>query len=82
MGELLGSGRCCRRSGIGIFGRAHRLVAGEQRAQRVDGDVAELGRDRDEVVRACRLSRLAALDVAPDEGRDGEVLLGSSARSG
>ena len=55
---------------------AHRLVAGEHGAQRVDGGVAELGGDGEQVVHARRLAGLAALDVAADERGDREVLLG------
>ena len=55
---------------------AHRLVAGEHGAQRVDCDIAELGRDREQVVDARRFVVLAALDVAPDERGDREVLFG------
>ena len=54
----------------------HRLVAGQDGAQRVDGGVAELGGDGEQVVRARRPAGLAALDVASDERRDREVLLG------
>ena len=38
--------------------------------------VAELCGDGEQIVRARRLAGLAALDVAADECRDGEVLLG------
>ena len=58
-----------------VAGCAHRLVAGEHGPERVDGDVAELGGDGEQVVRARRLSGLAALDLAPDERGDGKVLL-------
>ena len=59
-----------------IFDCAHRLVAGEYGAERVDGGVAELCGDGEQVVRARRLSGLAALDVAPDERGDYKVLVG------
>ena len=65
-----------RRSGCEVVAGAHRLVAGEHGAQVVDGRVAELGSDGEQVVGARRLSGFAALDVAADERRDREVLLG------
>ncbi len=43
------------------MGGAHRLVAGEHGPERVDGCVAELGGDGEQVVRARRPSGLAAL---------------------
>jgi hypothetical protein len=61
---------------------AHGLVAGEQSAQRVDGGVAELGGDGKQVVHAGCLVVLAALDVAADERRDREVLVGEPAAVG
>jgi hypothetical protein len=51
-------------------------------AQRVDGGVAELGGDGEEVVHAGCLVVLAALDVAADERRDREVLFGEPAAVG
>ena len=59
-----------------VVAGAHRLVTGEDRAQDVDGRVAELGGRGEQLVGARRLSGFAALDVAPDEGGDREVLLG------
>src|SRR5215213_9669326 len=59
-----------------VFGRAHRLVAGEHGPERVDRGVAELRRDGEQVMRARRWSGLTALDVAPDERGDRQVLLG------
>jgi hypothetical protein len=52
---------------------AHRLVAGQERAQRIHGRGAELGGDREEVMDARRFVMFAALDVAADEGGDREV---------
>src|SRR3954468_19359600 len=54
---------------------AHGLVAGEHGAQYVDSGLAELGRGGEQVVHAWRLVALAALDVAPDQRGDREVLL-------
>src|SRR5829696_3599646 len=73
--DLLGRVWVVLRSGSVVFGCAHRLVAGEQGLERVDGGVAEF-RGGEQVVRARPLSGLAALDVAPDERGDCKVLLG------
>src|SRR4051812_21182339 len=44
-----------------VLARAHRLVTGQYRAQRVDRDLAELLGDREQVVHARRLTSLAPL---------------------
>ena len=58
-----------RRSGCEVVAGAHRLVAGEHSAQVVDGRVAELGSDSEQVVGARRPSGFAALHVAAQKGK-------------